>query len=166
MTVGSGRGCKPTTPRASRQRAKQRKPTTSLFPLRGILSPNQVLTHAARAAAKLRRARRALVRAKEFYARQRMRQRRGVASAAMSLHTHYMRSVAARPCLTLPCLTLSDPHSKKNRGRVRAAYKRCLVPPGSTCLPSERERRSDERGARSPASLTLSNCLGTSGAAP
>ena len=25
----------------------------------------------------------------------------------------------------------------------------CLVPPGSTCL--ERERRSDERGARSPA---------------
>ena len=31
----------------------------------------------------------------------------------------------------------------------------CLVPPGSTCfsLPSERERRSDERGARSPAKL-------------
>ena len=29
---------------------------------------------------------------------------------------------------------------------------RCLVPPGSTCLSSERERRgSDERGARSPA---------------
>ena len=27
----------------------------------------------------------------------------------------------------------------------------CLVPPGSTCLQQEQERRSDERGARSPA---------------
>ena len=27
----------------------------------------------------------------------------------------------------------------------------CLVPPGSTCLQQEREKRSDERGARSPA---------------
>ena len=35
----------------------------------------------------------------------------------------------------------------------------CLVPLGSTCLQQERERRSDERGALSPAILPGSPCL-------
>ena len=54
--------------------------------------------------------------------------------------------------LRFPPIEATKPEVPRARQHLADVAYSCLVPPGSTCL-QERERRSDERGARSPASL-------------